>query len=90
MKAKRRIYVVNGSRLVKAYGQQAARNLVARDTINVELASQETLIELIGRGVKVETTDAPEQTEIPCCAANPQPDPPPVINGLTDSLNEVA
>lgn len=64
MITKRRIYVVGGKRLVRSYGPTSARNHVAKDTIKVELASQDTLIELIAKGVEVESTDAPWQADI--------------------------
>jgi hypothetical protein len=76
--AKKRIYLVDGKRLIKAYGPQGARNFAAQE-LKVELASQETLVQLIGQGVKVEATDQPEQQSFPDCCAPPggAPDPPP-------------
>jgi hypothetical protein len=55
-----RIYLVtdrssNVQRLVRAATQAQARNHVARATIGVQVAAQETLVDLLSEGVKVET-----------------------------------
>lgn len=66
-----RIYVVTPrgaaqgpQRLVRATSQAAARNHVARETLGVQRAAQETLVELLSDGVKVEDAGAePQEAE---------------------------
>ena len=67
MSANTRIYVVGGTaietpRLVKASTQAQALNHVVSSLFKVEVASQDQLVDLAGRGVKVEAA-----------GANPQP-----------------
>lgn len=63
-----RIYLAtaNGNqRLVRASTAAAVRNLIAKDTIAVEVASPDDTYKLAQAGVKVEeTTTGPVQTEI--------------------------
>jgi hypothetical protein len=52
-------------RLVRANTPATARSFVAKDTIQVSVASPDDTYELATKGVKVEdTTDAPAQLEI--------------------------
>ncbi|MCC7101319.1 MAG: hypothetical protein IT500_17195 [Rubrivivax sp.] len=64
-----RIYIVsNGAgleRLVRAVSQAAARNYVARETLGVQVASQEALVSLLGSGRAVEDAGAEQQHEQP-------------------------
>lgn len=50
-----RIYKVAGTRLVRAANVAQARNHVARESIAVEVASQDDLVTMVGGGTKVET-----------------------------------
>ena len=62
-----RIYVVGspaGIRLVNAITRQQAIAHVAHSTINAHVASQMDLVELIARGVTVETVKTPEQLDL--------------------------
>lgn len=62
-----RIYVVGGPagiRLVNAITRQQAIAHVAHSTINAHVASQMDLVELIARGVTVETVKTPEQVDL--------------------------
>ena len=57
MKTKRRIYLVmicGEPRLIDAVNQATARGHVNKDSVTVEVASQGDLVDLIGKGVKVE------------------------------------
>jgi hypothetical protein len=63
-----RIYVVGspaGIRLVDATTKQQAVAHVANSTINAHVASQKDLVELLARGVTVESVKAPEQADLP-------------------------
>lgn len=58
-----RIYLVTDrnsdrQRLVRATSQAAARNHVARDSLGVALASQDTLVALVSKGTEVEDAGA--------------------------------
>lgn len=73
MKAKTRIYLVGGQgglSLIRAYSSTQARSFVAEKAFSVEVASQETLIQTLGMGVKVvdaakpETADAFESQDV--------------------------
>lgn len=46
-------------RLVRASSASAARNHVAREALNVGVASQDTIVDAVGRGVKVEVAGEP-------------------------------
>jgi hypothetical protein len=62
-----RIYVVGGPtgiRLVDATTKQQAIAHVANSTINAHVASQKDLVELLARGVTVESVKAPEQGDL--------------------------
>lgn len=65
-----RIYVVthkaNGTepRLVRADNKVQALNFVARDMITAEVAGQDALFELAGKGVKIESA-VTLQTQLP-------------------------
>lgn len=57
MATEKRVYKVTtptGVRLVKAGNKIQAHMHVARSTITADLASQDDLIDLVGKGVKVE------------------------------------
>lgn len=65
-----RIYLVtergaSAKRLVRAVSQAAARNYVARETLGVQVASQEALVSLLGSGRAVEDAGAEQQHEQP-------------------------
>jgi hypothetical protein len=63
-----RIYVVGspaGIRLVDAATKQQAVAHVANSTINAHVASQKDLVELLARGVTVESVKAHEQADLP-------------------------
>lgn len=50
-----RIYKVAAKRLVRAANAAQARNHVARESITVEVASQDDLVTMVAAGTKVET-----------------------------------
>jgi predicted transcriptional regulator len=50
-------------RLVRATSGSAARNHVAREALNVAVASQDTIVDAISRGVKVEPAGEPVQAQ---------------------------
>ncbi len=66
-KTAKRIYIVTNtgggpvakSRLVKAASAAAARNYVARSSINVSVASQDELVAMLGDGIVVEPRAEP-------------------------------
>lgn len=58
----KRIYLVAGKHLVRAHSPAGARNHVASKTMTSELAKQETLVEMLSDGAKVEDAGA-EQAE---------------------------
>lgn len=63
-----RIYIVympnNETRLVRATVRSQALSHVANSMLNIRVASQEDLVEAIGKGLSVENAKAPEQLEI--------------------------
>ncbi|MEW8152754.1 MAG: hypothetical protein AB2810_21665 [Candidatus Thiodiazotropha endolucinida] len=63
--SKTRIYTVTdtdgATNLVRAVSRQGAIGHVARSTFTAEVASQEKLVELVGKGITVE--DATSNTE---------------------------
>lgn len=63
-----RIYIVympnNETRLVRASVRSQALSHVANSMLNIRVASQEDLVEAIGKGLSVENAKAPEQLEI--------------------------
>ena len=66
-----RIYYVHpklpgdGARLVRATNAAQALRHVVRDTLTVELATQNDLVRLLGAGVKVEAANAEDEQEQP-------------------------
>lgn len=67
MADKSRLYRTTGDRLVRAKNGAQARHFVSRSTIKVAVATQDDLVELIGKGVKVEeagAADAEEQLDL--------------------------
>ena len=63
-----RIYLVGGPtgiRLVDATTRQQAIAHVANSIINATVATQHELVELLSKGVVVESLKAPEQVELP-------------------------
>lgn len=64
MSTPKRIYIVKDNdarRLIRAANVAQARNHVARDTLQVAVASQDELVSLVSGGARVE--DAGEQVE---------------------------
>lgn len=63
-----RIYIAThgeAKRLIRATSQAVARNHIARDSIQVEVASQDDLVRMISGGwVVEETSNAPAQKEL--------------------------
>lgn len=63
-----RIYIVgmpnNEIRLIRATVRSQALSHVANSMLNIRVASQEDLVEAIGKGLSVENAKAPEQLEI--------------------------
>jgi hypothetical protein len=62
-----RIYVVGGPtgiRLVNANTKTQAIAHVAQTTFNAHVASQMDLVELLAKGVQVESLDQPEQNNL--------------------------
>ena len=63
-----RIYIVympnNETRLVRATVRSQALSHVANSMLNIRVASQEDLVDAIGKGLSVENAKAPEQLEI--------------------------
>lgn len=51
----------DGARLVRAANAAQALRHVVRDTLTVELATQDDLVRLLGRGVKVEAVNAEDE-----------------------------
>jgi hypothetical protein len=51
---KSRLYRTTGDRLVRAQNSAQARHFVSRSTIVVAVATQDDIVELIGKGVMVE------------------------------------
>jgi len=66
--SKQRIYLAKhgeSKRLIRASTPTAARNYIARDSIQVEVATQDDLVNMIGIGrVVEETTEEPVQMEM--------------------------
>lgn len=63
-----RIYVVGGPtglRLVDAVTKQQAIAHVAHSTFNAAVASQHDLVELLGKGIKVEGAGGLSQPDLP-------------------------
>ena len=64
---KTRIYVVTvldgGESLVRARSRNMAVSHVAARTVNARVASQDDLVELAGKGVKVENAGVPAASE---------------------------
>lgn len=63
-----RIYVVGGPtglRLVDAVTKQQAIAHVAHSTFNAAVASQHDLVELLGKGIKVESANTTSQPDAP-------------------------
>lgn len=61
-----RIYSVTspqGKRLVRAVSRHQAIGHVARSTFQVEVADSETLVELVGSGIKVEDIKEDHETK---------------------------
>ena len=63
-----RIYIVgmpnNEIRLIRATVRSQALSHVANSMLNIRVASQEDLVDAIGKGLSVENAKAPEQLEI--------------------------
>ena len=63
-----RIYIVgmpnNEIRLIRATVRSQAFSHVANSMLNIRVASQEDLVDAIGKGLSVENAKAPEQLEI--------------------------
>jgi hypothetical protein len=63
-----RIYIVympnNEVRLVRASVRSQALSHVANSMLNIRVASQDDLVDAIGKGLSVENAKAPEQLEI--------------------------
>lgn len=77
----KRIYCVEGpatTHLVEASSQAQAVNHVVRSLFTAVVANQRTLVELLGKGVKVETTGEEVMTDDPVL---PSLDWPPVDAG---------
>ncbi len=55
-------------RLVRAASSSAARNHVARDTLDVSVASQETIYDSAAAGVKIEVAGAESEPVAPSTA----------------------
>lgn len=68
MATQQRIYVVGTpdgqTRLIKASMRQQALSHVANTMLTVRVASQDDLVEELGKGTKVEQYRQPEQAEI--------------------------
>lgn len=68
MAAQQRIYLVGTpdgqTRLIKATMRQQALSHVANTMLTVRVASQDDLVDELGKGTKVEQCRAPEQVEI--------------------------
>ena len=68
MATQQRVYIVGThtgeTRLVKAAVRQQALSHVANHLFTVRVATQDDLIDALGKGIKVETHKDPEQTEI--------------------------
>ena len=66
--SKQRIYIAKhgeSKRLIRASTPAAARNHIARDSIMVDVASQDDLVEMISKGrVVEETTEGVVQMEM--------------------------
>lgn len=66
--AQQRIYLAahgNDKRLIRATSQANARNHIARNSITVQVASQDDIVALVSTGQKVEeTSNEPVQLEI--------------------------
>lgn len=66
--AQQRIYLVthgDDKRLIRAISQANARNHIARNSITVQVASQDDIVALVSTGQKVEETSSePVQLEI--------------------------
>jgi len=66
-----RIYIVGSSdpvfpiRLVKASIRQQALSHVAQSLFTVRVASQDDLVNALGKGIKIENARDADQTEIP-------------------------
>lgn len=68
MATQQRVYIVEThtgkTRLVKAAVRQQALSHVANHLFTVRVATQDDLIDALGKGIKVEAHKDPEQTEI--------------------------